>query len=264
MNDGFADVVAEVEHTFRGSLRTLTREVEERIEVSDPAKEWEATTTEVRDRVAKAAETMVEDLEKGSAKVASDILELLREEDLEVGELARGTVSPDVTSLWLGKGMNTPTLASVAGTGYAGLRGAQGGILVFGMLENLAGIALSTMTLAGIGLIFGGKQLFEDRRRQVAARRQQARTTIRQFLDDVQFQVSKDMRDLSRELQRALRDHFQARIAEMTRTYAEAADSLQKGLRQSESEREERLKALRSIESEIVRLQEALNRVSGQ
>jgi hypothetical protein len=264
MNDGFADVVAEVEHTFRGSLRVLTREVEERIEVSDPAKEWEATTTEVRDRVARAAEAMVEDLEKGSAKVATDILELLREEDLEVGELARGSVSPDVTSLWLGKDITTPTLASAAGTGYAGLRGAQGGILVFGMLANLAGIALSTMTLAGIGLIFGGKQLFDDRRRQVAARRQQARTTIRQFLDDVQFQVSKDMRDLSRELQRGLRDHFQARIAEMTRTYAEAADSLQKALRQSESAREDRLKVLRAIESDIAGLQDALNRVSSE
>ena len=258
MNDGFADLVADVEHRFRGSLRQVTREAEEQIESIDPAKRWETLTADVRERVARTAETMVLDLEQGSQRIAEEILALLREEDVDVAGLAGRTAQPDVAALWLGKDINTPSLAAAAGTGYAGLRGAQGGILVFGMLANLAGIALSTMALAGIGIIFGGKQLLEDRKRQVTGRRQQARTTIRQFLDDVQFQVSKDMRDLSRELQRRLRDHFGTRIAEMTRTYAEAADSLQKSLRQTEAERDARRKELASLTGEVERIMAAV------
>jgi hypothetical protein len=66
------------------------------------------------------------------------------------------------------------------------------------------------------------------------------------------------MRDLSRELQRRLRDHFGTRIAEMTRTYAEAADSLQKSLRQTEAERDARRKELASLTGEVERIMAAV------
>jgi Mg2+ and Co2+ transporter CorA len=247
MNDGFADLVGDVDHSFRGTIRQINRDVDEEIEQTDPINTWGDLTARVRDRIATASASVVQELEEGTDRIADQILELLQDEAIALQSMSGYAESPEVMGLWSGKDIPRPNLATRAGTTYAGLRGAQGGVLVFGMLASLAGIAISTAALGGIALVFGGKQLFEERKRQVTNRRQQARTTIRQFLDDVQFEVSKTMRDLSRDLQRQVRDHFSERLGELIRTYGEAADSLQRSLKQDEAQRAARATELEQV-----------------
>ena len=100
------------------------------------------------------------------------------------------------------------------------VRGAQGGIYMFGMLGTFlptaAGVLLaSNPVLLGIGAVFGGMGLADDRKRKIAARRQAARSQVRQFLDDVQFEMGNQIGNLIREIQRDLRDEFSDRIGEL-------------------------------------------------
>ena len=60
-------------------------------------------------------------------------------------------------------------------------------------------------------------------------RRQAARTQVRQFLDDVQFEVGNEIASRIRDLQRTLRDEFSERLGELQRTYTDTAQQAQAG-----------------------------------
>ena len=237
LNDQFGDLVADSDHRFRQRIRQISRQSDESIENGDPTEIWDDVIALLRDLVASASGGVVRELEAGSDIIAAHIVELLKEESIAI-DAALGRARPvDVSRLWSAVRPPQQALTEKAGMGWASLRGAQGGILVLGMLGSLAGIALSTGMMLGVGAIFGGKQIFEERRKQVTQRRQKARAAIRQFLDDVQFEVGKSMREVSRELQRQLRDHFADRIAESVRTCAAASENLHKSAQQDEATR---------------------------
>jgi hypothetical protein len=245
LNDEFGDLVSEVDHRFRQAIRAANRQADDTIEAVDPANNWEELSASVRQRMAEASMSVVRELEAGSDAIATRIVEVLREEAVALDPVSGKATPVEVQALWSGRAPEARLLLDSAATGWASLRGAQSGILVLGMLSGLAGLALTTGAMVGIGLLFGGKQLLDERKRQVASRRQKARNAVRQFLDDVQFEVGKSMRDLSRELQRQLRDHFSERIGESIRSCATTAEALQKNLQQSEAARHERLSAVR-------------------
>ena len=63
-------------------------------------------------------------------------------------------------------------------SGLTGLRGAQGGVMMFGMMGQFLPTAAATLVasnpvLLGAGALFGGMQLVEDRKRKVTMRRSQ-------------------------------------------------------------------------------------------
>jgi hypothetical protein len=121
-----------------------------------------------------------------------------------------------------------------------GLRGAQSGIIMFGMMGRFlpagaAALMLSNPVTVGIGAVFAGMQLADAHKRKIALRRQQARSNVRQFLDEVQFAISNEIGEVMRDVQRSIRDEFTERIAELIRTYTDAAQQSQHAV-QRESE----------------------------
>ena len=122
----------------------------------------------------------------------------------------------DVSDLWQGKALDAADQRARrrrSTQGLTGIKGAQGGIMMFGMMGQFlpaaAGALLATNpVLLGIGALFGGMGLAEDRKRKVQMRRQTARTQVRQFLDDVQFEVTNQLTGVVRDIQRELRDEF--------------------------------------------------------
>ena len=245
LNDRFADMLADAEHSFRQRVRQAGRDADETLENTDPANTWDGVAADIRDRMAEAVSRLIRDLEAGTDETAAAIIELLREDDLRLDPVLGRATPDDIARFWSGAGPGSTSFGEAAASTWAAMRGAQGGILVFGMLGGLAGLALTTTMLVGIGAVFGGKGLLDERKKQVTQRRQKARNAVRQFLDDVQFETSKSMRDLTRNLQRQLRDHFSERIGESIRTCATAAESLEASLRQTRSAREARLAVLR-------------------
>jgi len=184
-------------------------------------------------------------LEEGRASIHAEVATLLQDEHLVLlpavpGRRGEGV---DVAELWQGKGLDDHAgghKQKLMG-GLTGLRGAQGGVVMFGMMGQFLPAAAATLlasnpVLLGAGALFGGLQLSEDRKRKVAMRRQSARQQVRQFLDDVQFEVTNEMSQLVRDMQRDMRDEFGDRLAELQRTYAETAQRAQQSATQTQEQ----------------------------
>lgn len=251
MNDGLADLVSRVDHRFRRRMRDLQRHVDDEIAKSDPKSTWSELSVRVREQAAEGARDVVREMETGADEVARQITAMLAEEDLLLGSAVGMRQGLDLSNYWAPRPLSMPSVASTVGLGFSGLRGAQGGLILFGVMAGLAGIALSTGVLLGVAAIFGGKQLVDERKRQVTVRRQEARTAIRQFLDEAEFEVGKALRDLSREHNRRLRDHYSERIAERLRTCMDAAASLERGLQEDDAARQQRIVELREQARQI-------------
>jgi hypothetical protein len=135
--------------------------------------------------------------------------------------------------------------------------------MMFGMmgsfLPGAAGALLATNpVMLGIGAIFGGIGLADDRKRKVQARRQAARTQVRQFLDDVQFEVGNQISIVVRDVQRDLRDEFTERRGQLQRTYTDAAKRGQEDAQRTDAQRKQRtaeidnsLKLLQQVETAL-------------
>jgi hypothetical protein len=100
--------------------------------------------------------------------------------------------------------------------------------------------------------------LSEDRKRKVQMRRQTARTQVRQFLDDVQFEVTNQLTGVVRDVQRELRDEFTARLGELQKTYTDAAKSAQEDAQRTQSERSQRGSELDQSITMLKKLESAL------
>ncbi|KAA0236801.1 hypothetical protein EDM76_07615 [bacterium] len=241
-------------------MRDLQRYVDDQLAKGDPKATWTDLTAYVREQAADGAREVVRDMEAGADEVARRVTASLEEEDLMIGSAVGSRQALDLSKYWAPRPLTKQSIASSAGMGLSGLRGAQGGLILLGMMSGLAGIVLSTGLLLGVAALFGGKQILDERKRQVTVRRQEARTAIRQFMDEAEFEVSKAMRDLSREQNRRLRDHYQERIAERMRTCTEAVATMERATKESDTARNTRIKELQEQDSQIGSVLEALQR----
>lgn len=258
MNDGLTELVARVDHQYRRRMRDLQRHVDDELARGDPKAIWAELTVYVREQAAEVARDVVREMEAGADSVAQQVTSLLAEEDLQIGTAVGSRPAIDLSNHWAPRPLSMPSIGSTVGLGLSGLRGAQGGLILLGMMTGLAGIVLSTGVLLGIAAVFGGRQVLDERKRQVAVRRQEARTAIRQFLDEAEFEVNKALRDLSREQNRRLREHYNERISERIRTCAETVATLERGLQESGAAREAQISELREQDARLEAMLERL------
>ncbi len=250
LSDGIADLGSDIDHDLRARIRTIVQEVDEVIEAADPADSWaeleawvRARTshelvenyTQLRDRAAELSEQVAEHFRQASASVL-DRFAVYHPEPL----LAQAMGGRDVEFGKMGVGKQT----------MVALRSSYGGALMFTMLSSMAGVALGPIGI-GIGLIMGHRGLREEKKRQLTQRRAQAKNSVRRYCDEVSFVTGKDSRDTLRRIQRQLRDHYSARAEELNRSTAEALKAASDIARQSQSEREDRL---RNLDAELNRL----------
>ena len=245
LGDGFADLIGETEHRFRRTMREVARSIEDEIEAGgDPGRKWDELSGALRERVGAASDRLIADLDEGARAIQTAITSLLADE--EGFELAGGRPHGlDAGELWSAKPLDRLGLGKATDVAFSGLRGGQSGISTINLLAGLAGVGVSTLATAGIGFVFVGKQLFDERKRHLQVKRQQARTAVRQFVDDVQFEAGKRMRDVVRDLQRTQRDYFGERIQELYRTATASLAAVQGALQKDASVREASVKSLR-------------------
>jgi hypothetical protein len=124
--------------------------------------------------------------------------------------------------------------------------GATVGVEMLGMLGTLLGAAVVGPAVLGVAAVFGGKQVLDERRRQLADRRQQARSFLGSFIEEVRFEADGRLASLLDDVQRQMRARFADRIRELRRTYAESAAALESATERAESERVQRLAAVRT------------------
>jgi hypothetical protein len=248
VGDRMADLSNTVTFDFRAAMRTISRNMDEVIEGLQKGDAWDDMVRDLQGDVADEVTDAFVALDNGRVSIRQEVATLLGEEDL--GEaLGGGNVAGfDAAQLWQGKALDNTSSSSRKknfDTSMTGIKGAQGGIMMFGMmgqfLPKAAGALIATNpVMLGVGALFGGMGLVDDRRRKVAQRRQNARQQVRQFLDDVQFEVGNQIATLTREIQRELRDEFTERLGELQRTYTDAAKRAQENAQRTQQERQAR------------------------
>ena len=252
LNDGIADLSADIDHDLRTRIRKITQEADDAIENIDPADVWAEMESWLQSRVSYEVLANYTMLRARATELSEQVAQHFREASGDmlhpVGVYNPAPVASQVrieSKIELEK-MKAGKQAMVA------LRSAYGGAIMFTMLSSLAGIALGPLSI-GIGLVMGRKGLRDEKKRQVAQRRAQAKNAMRRYCDEVNFVMGKDSRDTLRRIQRQLRDHYSALAEELTRSNAEALTAAAEAARRSQADREKRL---RDLDAELARLRQ--------
>jgi hypothetical protein len=246
--DRVGDLSSSINHDFRGSMRSSLRDMDERIETLKTGTEWDAVVRDLQSAVADTVTNVFVALEQGRLSIRNDIAELLRDENLGLPNGRGGKVDPiDVHELWQDKALDEKggRGGKALQRGLTGIRGAQGGMVLLGTVRNFLPTTTATLlaanpVLLGTGAVFGGMQLLEERKRKIAMRRQNARQQVRQFVDDVQFEIGDQLTGSIRDLQRDLRDEFTERITELQRTFMETATRAQETAKTTQEQQQQR------------------------
>jgi hypothetical protein len=264
------DLSTRVSHDFRGGLRAINQRMDGRVETLTKGAEWDEVGRELQAAVADEVTQAFVALEEGRITIRQEVADLLQEEHLELPALTGdGAPAFDVSLMWRGKGIDAEGGAKAAfKTGLTGARGAQGGVMMFGMMGNflpgaVAAFMATNPVLLGAGAAFGSVQLLDDRKRKVTMRRQSARQQVRQFVDDVQFEVNNEITSLVRDIQRDLRDEFTALLGELQTTYTATAQNAQAAAKQSQEERKTRAEEIATMMGELAAIEQAASAGGG-
>ena len=258
LNDGVADLTSDFDHRLRARLRTTSGEADVAIDGENPGEVWDEFAGWLRRRVSyDLAQTYLE-LTKRTQELSQLVADhfddgraaLAIELDPNGALTKAGAIDPrtDIEPFRAGAGTKAMTA----------MRGSYGGLLMFGMMAQMAGLAMLNPATAAIGVLMGRKAVKDEKERQLTGQRQQAKVTARQFIDDTGFEVGKEMKDSLRVLHRRLRDHYQERADEMQRSITDALAAAKEAVNTDQQQRDKRL---RDVNAELARLDQLASSV---
>jgi len=250
LNDGIADLTADVDHDLRGRFRAISQHTEHVIDTTDPTHHWAEIGVELENAVATAvgdnfvwayqrAEVLAQEVARTFVEAG---LEAVKMPQLDAREM--GASFGELKSL--GKLEAKPIK-----TGHklvTGMRGSYGGVLMFGMLTSFAGLGMFNPLSLGAGLLLGRKTYKDDMENRMMRVRNEAKMNMRRFVDDVSFVVNKESRDRLKGIQRQLRDHYRGIANQTTRSLNE---SLQATVASAQLEEHERNTRIRELERQL-------------
>ncbi|WP_101950613.1 dynamin family protein [Mycobacterium sp. 3519A] len=250
LNDGIADLTADVDHDLRARFRAISQHTEHVIDTTDPTHHWAEIGAEVEEAIATAvgdnfvwayqrAEVLAQEVARTFVEAG---LEAIKMPQLDASEM--GASFGELKSL-------AKLEAKPIKTGHkvvTGMRGSYGGVLMFGMLTSFAGLGMFNPLSLGAGLLLGRKAYREDMENRMMRVRNEAKLNVRRFVDDVSFVVSKESRDRLKGIQRQLRDHYRGIANQTTRSLNE---SLQATIASAALEENERNTRIRELERQL-------------
>lgn len=250
--DGIQDLSGDVDHHLREHLRIVTREIDEKIENADPAKEWDDIEAQLREHVTAEVVAGFALLAERTEMLASDVAEMFRldEEALAVPRVGLGSPSGSVDAVSLGALPDAGSRVGRVGQSLlTGARGAYGNLMMFSMAGSLVGLTMLNPVILVLGIGMGRKAVRDERKRLLTQQRQQAKVATHRYIDDVSFTVNKESRDALKRVQRTLRDDFAELAAQVQGTVAESLKAAR-----SEGDPASRARRLADVEAELKRI----------
>ena len=250
LNDGIADLTADVDHDLRGRFRAISQHTEHVIDTTDPTHHWAEIGAELENAIANAVgDNFVWAYQRADA-LAQEVARTFVEAGLEAVEM------PQIDAREMGAGLGElKSLAKLEAkpikAGHkvvTGMRGSYGGVLMFGMLTSFAGLGMFNPLSLGAGLLLGRKTYKDDMENRMMRVRNEAKMNTRRFVDDVSFVVNKESRDRLKGIQRQLRDHYRGIANQTTRSLNE---SLQATIASAQLEENERNTRIRELERQL-------------
>lgn len=246
LNDGITDLTGDVDHDLRARFREITEHAERVIDSCDPTRHWAEIGVDVENAVATAVgDNFVWAYQRAKA-LAQEVARVFVEAGL--GAVAMPELSAHAMSAEFGQLKSLARLESKPmGKGHkvvTGMRGSYGGMVMVGMLSSVAGLGLFNPLSVGAGLVMGRMAYKEDRENRLLRARNEAKTNLRRFVDDVSFVVGKESRDRLKTIQRQLRDHYRGIANQATRSLNESLQATIAAARLEETECDNRIREL--------------------
>ena len=250
LNDGIADLTADVDHDLRGRFRAISQHTEHVIDTTDPTHHWAEIGAELENAIATAVGDNFVWAYQRAEVLAQEVARTFVEAGLEAVEM------PQIDAREMGAGMGElKSLAKleakpikIGHKAVTGMRGSYGGVLMFGMLSSFVGLGMFNPLSLGAGLLLGRKSYKDDMENRMMRVRNEAKMNMRRFIDDVSFVVNKESRDRLKGIQRQLRDHYRGIANQTTRSLNE---SLQATIASAQLEENERNTRVRELERQL-------------
>ena len=263
LSDGINDLIADMEYDLRDRLRRIQREAETAIDQGDPGPVWTQFSQWLEECVAAAvSDTFVWTSER-SQWLAAQVAEHFAADEVALPVLhvseSGDALDPVDQMPELDPGRVNPIQKVLIG-----MRGSYGGVLMFGLLTGIFGMALINPLSVGAGLLLGRKAYREDKETRLKRRQGEAKALVRRQLDDVTFQVGKQLKDRLRLVQRTIRDHFTEIADEYHRSLSDSVAAAQKAANSYAQEKEGRIRDIRAELRKVDALHRAAEAVSAE
>ena len=263
LSDGINDLIADMEYDLRDRLRRIQREAETAIDQGDPGPVWTQFSQWLEECVAAAvSDTFVWTSER-SQWLAAQVAEHFAADEVALPVLhvseSGDALDPVDQMPALDPGRVNPIQKVLIG-----MRGSYGGVLMFGLLTGIFGMALINPLSVGAGLLLGRKAYREDKETRLKRRQGEAKALVRRQLDDVTFQVGKQLKDRLRLVQRTIRDHFTEIADEYHRSLSDSVAAAQKAANSYAQEREGRIQDIKAELKKVDALHRAAEAVSAE
>lgn len=214
LTDGSQDMASDIDHDLRRRMRAVTAEANRRIDEADPAAIWDEFAVWLEQQVAAAVNENNTLLVERTSELAERVGSLFAE-DGEGLVVAPDVAAPTESALpELVVDLDNQRSGAV-GTALVAMRGSYSGVLMFGLVAQLAGLALLNPLTAVVGLGLGRRALSEEKKRNRTVSQQKAKNAVGKYIDQASFLAGKDSKDLVRRVQRELRDTYRERAKEV-------------------------------------------------
>jgi GTPase SAR1 family protein len=263
LNDGIADLNADIDHDLRARVRQVTQEADDAVDESDPADTWNAMEAWLQSRVSFEVLANYTGLRRRSQELSEQVAEHFRTASGDVFNQI-GVYNPTPLASQLRVDHKIELERMKAGKkAMVAMRSGYGGVIMFTMLGSLAHIALGPIPI-GIGLVMGHKGLRDEKKRLLMQRRSQAKNAVRRYCDEVNFVMGKDSRDTLRRIQRQLRDYYSGIAEELGQSNSEALRAATEAATRTQAEREKRVRDLDAELARLRQLRQAAAAIAGQ
>lgn len=211
LSDGAAELMGQVDFDLRSRLRNVMELAEQKINKSNPRRNWEQFNKWLRDAIEESVRATFELTWTCSYRLAEQVAAKL------VGNqhgVPNGLPLPHLVLRNPDNALNQ--IKSVEGPGKGGafswvvngMRGSYGGILMVGVLTSLAGLSLISVWSVAAGVLMGLYTFWEERKNAKERGRAEAKLAVSKLMDDVNFRVGDELRSQLRIVHCSLRDHF--------------------------------------------------------
>jgi hypothetical protein len=265
LNDGVGDLISDMEYDLRDRMRSIQRDAEQAIDGADPGTNWPETVAWLEQRVAAAVSDTFVWTNERAGWLSEQVAEHFARDRVPLPVLRVDNTAEVLDPVRSVETLDPGRLNPVQKV-FIGMRGSYGGVLMFGLLTGIVGMSLINPISVGAGLLIGGKVYKDEKNARLKRRQGEAKAIVRSHIDDVIFQVGKQLKDRLRLVQRGTRDHFTDIAEEHHRSLAESVLAAQKAATTYSVERDQRARdikvTLRRVE-ELHKAAEALVPPSG-
>lgn len=240
LSDGAGDLLSDIEHDLRDRLRAVGREAEQLIDASDPGKSWDEIGSWLAESVTQAVSENFVWAHERSVHLAEVVAQhFSKDGQAAVPDLAVADTGQLISAIGGLDSVSSGQL-SIGQRLMIGLKGSYGGVLMFGLMTTIAGMALVNPISIAAGLIMGGFAYRQEANQRLEHRRGEAKAAVRKLIDESMFQVGKEARDRINRIKRVLRDHFSSAAEDLKHSINESVKMAKKRAAMPQAERGQR------------------------